>query len=164
MKFKRIVSFALAGTMLLGSTLCASAEEVTPKGYHVYEISESEVIDSWYSVGRGEYLDAAVAKLIHVDNTHVKCSGQTFALMDCPRVFVRAYLDQSETAQPGSWGTIDYWTDIQYDASMAYATSGSYRVDRGYFYRVTGSHSVTPDLNDEFCESTTTCTDALSYE
>lgn len=156
--WKRAGALLLAGTMVLGSGLTASAEEVNPMGYHVYETSETEVADNWYGVARGSYLEAGMAKLTEVDSTHVNCSGMTFARMDCDRVYVRVYLDESDTAKAGSWGTIDYWTGETFGGSLATAESGAYKITQGKYYRAKGAHSVT---QDDYTEATDTCTDAL---
>lgn len=158
--WKRAGTLLLVGTIVLGSGLTASAEEVNPMGYHVYETSETEASDNWYGVARGSYLSAGVAKLREVDSNHVNCSGATFAHMDSDRVYVRAYLDESDTAEAGSWTTIDYWTGEVFGGSLATAESGPYKITNGKYYRATGAHSVT---QDDYTEATDTCTNALLF-
>ena len=38
------------------NALTSCAEEVTPPGYHEYVTTEDEVIDTWYGIARGTYL------------------------------------------------------------------------------------------------------------
>jgi len=159
MRWKAGSALVLAGIMLFGSSLAVCAEETEPAGYHVYDVQENEVTDTWYGTARGAYLKAGVSKLSEEDTTHVRCSGHTLAHMACDRVYVRIYLDQSDTGT-GKWTTLDYWTGEEFNASMAHASSGPYKITKGKYYRATGVHSVT---EDEYTETTTTCTDALKF-
>lgn len=156
---KRAGTCAFAGMLLCGSSLTAMAEEVEPAGYHVYDVQEGEVSDTWYGIARGAYLHSGISKLKEDSSVgHVACSGHTVAQRDCDRVYVRIYLDQSDTAASGTWGTIDYWTGEDFETALVSASSGVYKVDRDQYYRVTGAHSVT---EGETTETTMTCTDAL---
>lgn len=157
--WKRTGTFAVAGMLLCGSSLTVMAEEVEPAGYHVYDVQEGEVSDTWYGIARGDHLRSGISKLKEDSSAgYVLCSGHTFAHRDCDRVYVRIYLDQSDTAASGTWGTIDYWTGEVFEDSLASAASGVYKVDRNQYYRVTGAHSVT---EGETTETTMTCTNAL---
>ncbi len=158
--WKRLGAFALTGTMLAGSSFSVRAEEITPAGYHVYDVQENEVTDIWYGIARGNFLNSGIAKLLKdTEPGYAICSGTTTAHVDCDRVYVRIYLDQSDTGRDG-WGTIDYWTDIEYDGSLATVCSDSYPITRGKYYSVKGSHSV---IKDDTVEATVTCTDALHF-
>ena len=157
---KTVGILVLAGTMMLGSSLCVFAEEVTPAGYHVYDVQEDEATDIWYGISRGTYLHSGISKLKEGDTGYAVCSGHTLAHTDCDRVYVRIYLDQSDNGTSG-WGTIDYWTGETFNAGSASASSGSYQVDRDKFYSVTGVHSVT---EGETTETTGTCTDAIHFD
>ena len=159
MNWKRGSALLLAGTMLLGSGTTVCAEEVEPAGYHVYEVTETEATDTWYGTGKGAYLKAGISKILEDDASHVRGSGHTLAHKDYDRVYVRIYLDESETGT-GSWTTLDYWTGEEFNASMAHVSSGPYRINKGNYYRVTGVHSVT---QGETTETTGTCTDALKF-
>ena len=56
-------ALALSGLLLVGSSLTVCAEEVTPAGYHVYDVQESEASDTWYGISRGSYLQAGLTKV-----------------------------------------------------------------------------------------------------
>lgn len=159
-RWKAKSMFALVGLMMLGSSLTVCAEEEEPAGFHVYEVQEDEVSDTWYGIARGDYFQAAVAKLTHGDVGYAVCSGTTFAHRNCDKVYVRIYLDQSDDGTSG-WGTINYWTNKTYNDSIARVSSGSYEITRDKYYRVKGAHTVFQD--DKF-ESTTTCTNALYFD
>jgi hypothetical protein len=163
MRWKACSTLLLAGALTVGSILPVYAEEsVEPAGYHVYDVQEDEASDSWYGIARGAYLQAGVSKLTQEKTGYALCSGHTLAQVDCDRVYVRIYLDQSDDGSlgTGSWGTIDYWTGEAFDCSMVNAKSGSYKVTRNKYYRTTGVHSAT---KDGYTETTTTCTDALLF-
>ena len=71
------------------------------------------------------------------DSTHAVCTGNTAAHIKADKVYVRIYLDKSDTAAYGSWGTVNYWTGTASNASMAHVSSGSYTVTKNKYYRVT---------------------------
>lgn len=159
--WRKIGTSAIAGTLLIGNIFCVNAEEFTPAGYHVYDVQENQATDTWYGIERGVYLYSGISKLMK-DNKpgYAICSGTTTAHRECDRVYVRIYLDQSETGTD-SWETIDYWTGITYDGSVAMTDSDSYPVTKDKYYRVEGSHSV---IKDDTVEATVTCTNALYFD
>ncbi len=157
-QWKRMCALAVSALLLLGGCLTVCAEEETEMaGYHVYETSENETSDSWYSVARGTYLQAGISKLSQGDTGYALCSGHTIAHTSCDRVWVRIYLDESENGTDG-WGTLNYWTGEAYDTSVVSAGSEPYKVTSGHYYRVKGGHSV---IEGETVEATTTCTNAI---
>lgn len=161
MKRKKICTAVIMISTLISSCLFVSAEEVNPAGYHVYDIQEDEVSDTWYGVARGDYLQGAVAKIKKGSSPqYAICSGTTMAHRACDRVYTRVYLDQSENGT-GGWWTVNYWTAISNDNSTSTARSGEYEVTRDQYYRVQGVHSVT---EGEIVETTTTCTNALYFD
>lgn len=162
---RKISTFALTGTLLFSCVLGVNAEEMIPTetmpaGYHVYDVQANQATDTWYGIARGDYLNSGVSKLLKDTKPgYAICSGTTLAHRECDRVYVRIYLDQSDTGTDG-WGTIDYWTGITYDGTMATTDSDSYPVTRGKYYRVKGSHSA---IKDDTVEATVTCTNALYF-
>ena len=152
----------LMGTLMMGTGFAACAEEVVePAGYHVYENTDDSATDTWYGIARGTYLKAGVSSITKKDSTHALCTGSTTAHSKCDRVYVRIYLDQSATEKSGSWGTIDYWTGTAANATVAKASSGSYKVTKNQYYRVTGAHSATKGTTTEATDS---CTDAILFK
>lgn len=153
-------ALALSGLLLLGSSLTVCAEETTPAGYHVYDVQESEASDTWYAISRNDYLLAGLSKILQYDTGYAICDGYTLAQHDSDRVYLRIYLDQSDNGEE-LWHTLDYWTDIVENGSVATTESEPYKVDRDKYYRVKGAHSVT---QDGYTETTTTCTNALYFD
>lgn len=153
-------ALALAAMLVSCSSLTAFAEEEQPAGYHVYEVQEDEVSDTWYGTARGSYIQAGVSKLLQGKTGYAICSGTTFAHRDSDELYVRIYLDQSDNGKDG-WWTVDYWTGRAYNTSFATVDSGEYRITRDKYYSVKGAHTV---FQDDVFETTTTCTDALFFD
>lgn len=161
MKFKKIGVLIAISTMLFGSCLSVSAEEIKPAGYHIYDMDEEQASDTWYGISRGTYLQAGIAKITKGSAAkYVSCSGTTFAHQSCDRVFVRIYLDQSNNGTDG-WWTVNYWTGENFNNSVARVSVADYEITRDKYYSVKGSHSVT---EGETTEVTTTCTNALYFD
>ena len=153
----------LMGTLMMGTgfAVCAEEEVVEPAGYHVYDTTDESATDTWYGIARGTYLKSGSSTITKKDSTHAACAGKTLAHSNSDRVYVRIYLDQSATGKSGSWGTIDYWTGIATNAATATASSGSYKVTKNQYYRVTGAHSVT---ENGYTEATDTTTNSLKFD
>lgn len=167
MRLKSLAAGIFMGSVLLGTSLSVCAEEAEfieenqVAGYHVYEVEEAQASDTWYAVSKGRYLQAGIAKLSEGKSSrYAICSGTTFAQTACDRVYVRVYLDESDTGT-GGWGTLDYWTEITYEDSYATTNSGNYRITKGKYYRATGAHSA---KEGDDVEATTTCTNALLFD
>lgn len=158
---KRAVLLAVAGILTLGSSLpvlAAEEEIVEPAGYHVYDSTEDSETDTWYGIARGTYLRSGESSITKVDSTHVTSSGKTLAHIKADKVYVRVYLDKSDSGKSGTWGTVNYWTGRASNASLATVSSGSYSVTKNKYYRVKGAHSVTEGSTTE---ATDTCTNSL---
>lgn len=149
---------ALTGILLLGSSFTVRAEEVA--GYHVYDVQENEATDTWYGIARGDYLQTGIAKLTEEAKGVARCSGTTLAHMNCDRVYVGIFLDQSDNGVDG-WGTIAFWTNEAFGASRVSVSSGNYSVDRDQYYSVKGVHSAEKSSK---VEETTTCTNGLYFD
>lgn len=155
---KRAVMLAVAGILTLGSSLpvlAAEEEVIEPAGYHVYDSTEDSETDTWYGIARGTYLKSGESSITKVDSTHAISSGKTLAHIKADKVYVRVYLDKSDTAAYGSWGTVNYWTGTAADASYATVSSGSYKVTKNKYYRTTGAHSVTENGTTESTDTST---------
>lgn len=155
---KRAALLAVAGILTLGSSLPAMAadeEIIEPAGYHVYDSTEDSETDTWYGIARGTYLRSGESSITKVDSTHVISSGKTLGHVKADKVYVRVYLDKSDTGKSGTWGTVNYWTGTATNASVASVSSGSYKVTKNKYYRTTGAHSVTESGVTEATDTTT---------
>ncbi len=144
-KLKRIFSVSvcfLLGICIWNSQILTSqAEETTPPGYHVYTATENEVIDTWYGIARGTYLQSGTVGLVEAGKGKVNVSGTTNAHSVCDKVKAAVYLDESENGTTG-YGTIGSY---YYEAKNALSCHGSeYKVSvtSGWWYMVRGVHTV----------------------
>ena len=155
---KRAALLAVAGILTLGSSLpvlAAEEEIIEPAGYHVYDSTEDSETDTWYGIARGTYLKSGDSSITKKDSTHALCTGNTAAHIKADKVYVRVYLDKSDSGKSGTWGTVNYWTGTATNASMAHVSSGSYTVTKNKYYRATGAHSVTESGVTEATDTTT---------
>ena len=155
---KKRIAMSLMSLLLVGGicnvgAIISHAEEMP--GYHEYVNTEDEAIDTWYGIARGTYLKSGDSSITKKDSTHALCTGNTLAHIKADKVYVRIYLDKSDTAAYGSWGTVNYWTGTETNASMAHVSSGSYTVTKNKYYRVTGAHSVTENGTTEATNTST---------
>lgn len=102
----------------------------------------------------GDYLASGSVLISDEGNGVVYISGDTSCLSTCDKVSVNIYLERLVN---GSWQTV---SSRSHTAKNTYYTSYgvSLAVRKGYYYRVTGSHSVT---HNGRTESTSTATDAI---
>ena len=102
----------------------------------------------------GDYLARGSVRIVDEGNGVVYISGETNCLSTCNSVSINIYLERLVN---GSWQTV---SSRSHTAKNTYFTSYgiSLAVRKGYYYRVTGSHSVT---HNGVTESTTTATDAI---
>ena len=140
-----------------GQILTSHAEEITPPGYHVYTTIEDEVIDTWYGIARGSYLESGSVGLVEAGKGKVNVSGSTNAHSVCDKVKAAVYLDQSINGTSG-YGTIGSY---YYEAENALSCHGSeYKVSvtSGWWYMVRGVHTV---IEGSVIETTDTQTYAM---
>ena len=100
-----VMSFLFAICVWNTQILDSNAEEVTVPGYHEYITTEDEVIDTWYGIARGTYLESGISGLKDAGKGKVSVSGTTTAHSVCDKVKVGVYLDES-TDGGKSFGTI----------------------------------------------------------
>ena len=158
-KLKNILAASIC--MLFGiciwnnQVLTSHAEEVTPPGYHVYTTTEDEVIDSWYGIARGTYLESGIVGLVEAGKGKVNVSGTTNARSVCDKVKAGVYLDQSVNGTTG-YGTIGVYHYEAENARSCHGSEANISVTSGWWYMVRGVHSVTEG-------STTEITDTQTY-
>ena len=129
----------LAATCLWNTQIILShAEEMTVPGYHEYITTETEVIDNWYGIARGTYLQSGTSGLVSAGKGKVNVSGTTNAHSVCDKVKVAVYLDESLDGG-NSFGTIgSYYFEEQNKASChgskanISVTSGRSRCSHGH--------------------------------
>lgn len=129
-------------------TLTSNAEEVVVPGYHEYITTEDEVIDTWYGIARGTYLQGGISGLKDAGKGKVNVSGTTNARSVCDKVKVGVYLDES-TDGGKSFGTIGTYHFEKPNASSCHGSEADIPVTSGRWYMVRGVHSVTEGSTTE---------------
>lgn len=137
--------------------LISHAEEITVPGYHEYITAEDEVIDTWYGIARGTYLESGISGLKSAGKGKVNVSGTTNAYSVCDKVKVGVYLDESLDGG-NSFGTIGSYYFEQQNALSCHGSKSNISVTSGRWYCVRGVHSVTEGSTTE---TTSTQTKAM---
>ena len=158
---KKIFSLFLAVMLLAG---CFSAnvfaeETVYPKVIHSYTTTEDFASDEWSTAQRGAYLLDGTSAISRPDNTHINISGNTNATRTCDKVRLTLFVEQSESYATGYYTYKSY----SYSADNAYQLGkeiSDIKVERGYYYRVKGVHSVT---ENGITETTDSVTNPIDY-
>ena len=158
---KKILSLFLAVMIFAGCFhVNAYAEEtVYPKVAHSYTTTEDFASDEWSTAQRGAYLLSGRSAISRPDNTHINISGNTNATQTCDKVRLILYVEQSESYATGyyTYKTYSYSADNVYQLGKEIS---NIKVDRGYYYRVTGVHSVT---ENGITETTNSVTNPIYY-
>ena len=158
---KKIFSLFLAMALLIGCIpVNACAEEaVYPKVTHSYLTTDDFASDEWLTDQRGAYLGNGRSSISRTDSTHISISGNTNATQTCDKVRLTLYVERSESYATGysTYKSYIYSADNVYQLSKAIS---NIKVDRGYYYRVKGVHSVT---ENGIIETTDSVTDPIDY-
>ena len=128
--------------------LTSNAEEVTVPGYHEYVTTEDEVIDTWYGISRGTYLQSGTSGLKDAGKAKVSVSGTTNAHSVCDSVKVGVYLDESLDGGK-NFGTIGSYYFEEKNTSSCHGSKANISVTSGRKYLVRGVHSVTEGSTTE---------------
>ena len=136
-----------------------AAEETYPKTSHELTSSENFSSDDWSTDQRGAYLLNGRSSITRTDNTHISISGNTKATQTCDKIRLTLYVERSTSYATGygTYKTYAYSTDNAYTLEKAIS---NIKVDRGYYYRVKGVHSVT---ENGVTETTDSVTDPIDY-
>ena len=137
--------------------LTSRAEEITPPGYHEYITTENGVIDTWYGIARGTYLQSGTTGLVSAGSGKVNVSGTTNAHSVCDKVKAAVYLDESDDGGK-SFGTIGSYYFEEQNTSSCHGSKANISVTSGWWYYVRGVHTVTEGSTTE---TTTTQTKAM---
>ena len=126
---------------------------------HNLTTTEDFASDEWSVAQRGAYLGNGTSSIARADSTHIHISGATNATQTCDKVRLTLYVEQSESYATGYSTYKSYY----YSADNAYQLAkeiSSIKVERGYYYRVKGVHSVTEGST---METTDSVTDPIDY-
>ena len=143
-----VMCFFLAICLWNTQVLISSAEEVTVPGYHEYITTENEVIDAWYGIARGTYLESGISGLKDAGKGKVNVSGTTNAFSACDKVKVGIYLDESLDGGK-NFGTIGTYHFEEKNTTSCHGSKANISVTSGRKYMVRGVHSVTEGSKTE---------------
>ena len=158
---KKIFSLFLAVMLLAGCfSVNAWAEEtIYPKVTHSYMITEDFSSDDWSVDQRGAYLGNGRSSISRPDSTHINISGNTNATQTCDKVRLTLFVERSKSYATGYGTYKSYSYSVDNDYQLGKEISGI-KVDRGYYYRVKGVHSVT---ENGITETTNSVTNPIDY-
>ena len=158
---KKFLSLFLAVMIFAGCfSVNAYAEEtVYPKVAHSYTTTEDFASDEWSTAQRGAYLLNGRSTIAKPDSTHINISGNTNATQTCDKIRLTLYVEQSESYATGyyTYKTYSYSAENVYQLTKAIS---DIKVERGYYYRVKGVHSVT---ENGITETTNSVTNPIDY-
>ena len=158
---KKIFSLFLAMALLIGCIpVNACAEEaVYPKVTHNYITTDDFASDEWSTDQRGAYLGNGTSAISRASTNYINISGATNATQTCDKIRLTLFVEQSESYATGysTYKSYSYSADNVYQLVKAVS---SIKVDRGYYYRVKGVHSVT---ENGVTETTNSVTNPIDY-
>ena len=131
-----------------------AAETIYPMVQHTYTATEDFASDDWMTVQRGAYLGNGTSSISKPDSTHINISGCTNATRTCDKVRLNLYVERSTSYATGysTYKSYIYSADNAY--SLVKAVS-NISVEKGYYYRVKGVHSVQEGSTIETTDSVT---------
>ena len=152
-----MLSFLLFTTCI--SSNVSAAETTYPKVTHVYTVEDDYAADDWTTDQRGAFLASGRSSITRTSNNSISISGNTIATQSCDKVRLTLYVERSTSYATGytTYKSYSYSADNVYQLVKAVS---SIKVDRGYYYRVKGVHSVT---ENGVTETTDSVTDPIDY-
>ena len=158
---KKIVCFLLSMTLIFGCFgLSAHAEEtVYPKGSHTFVTTEDCASDEWTVDLRGAYLGGGTSVIAREAVNRISISGATTANRVCDKVVLTLHVERSTSYATG-YSTYKTYTYTANNVYQLVKEISNIPVERGYYYRVKGVHSVT---HNGVIETTDTLTNPLDY-
>lgn len=159
---KRLLSLVLAVGIIFGSfDFSANAAEMVsyPMGFHTYTSTEDSASDEWRAAQRGTYLMSGTTTIVREDYTHINISGATTATQTCDEVVLTLYVERSKSYDKG----YSTYTSFDYEANNVYQLVkevANIKVERGYYYRLKGVHSV---KEGSIRETTDSVTNPIDY-
>ena len=147
-----MLSFLLFTTCI--SSNAFAAETTYPKVTHVYTVEDDYAADDWSVDQRGAYLLNGRSAISRTSNSLISISGSTNATQTCDKVRLTLYVERSTSYSTGysTYKSYSYSADNVYQLNKEIS---NIPVERGYYYRVTGVHSVTENGTTETTNSVT---------
>lgn len=140
---KRFFCMILSAALLIGCFgTSAFAEEASyPMVTHNRTSTEDSSRDDWSVCQRGTYLGSGTCSMVKEDDDHISISGCTTATRVCPEVTLILYVERSKSYSTG-YGTYKQYEFTEENVYQVAREISNIKVERGYYYRVAGVHSV----------------------
>ena len=158
---KKFLCLILSVMILTGSfsASVSAAETVYPMVIHNFTTTEDSAIDEWVTAQRGAYLGNGTSAITRADSSHINISGCTNATRTCDKVRLALYVERSTSYATGYSTYKSYYYTADNDYQLTKAVS-NISVEKGYYYRVKGVHSV---QEGSTIETTDSVTDPISF-
>lgn len=158
---KKILSLLLCAIMFVAILAQpVQAEEIIyPKVYHAYTTEDEAMSDEWYVVQKGAYLSRGESKIVRAGSNYINIYGSTKALQYCDKVQLKLYVERS-TSNSSGYSTYKSYSFSANDEYHLTKDILNIPVERGYYYRIRGVHSVTEGSTTE---TTSSLTSPLSF-
>ena len=158
---KKLLSLVLCVLLSVGCFgVNTFAEEATyPRVSHVYTSTDDFASDDWSVDQRGAYLGSGTSSIARTDSTHISISGATTATRTCDKVKLTLFVERSTSYATG-YGTYKTYSYNAEDVYSLVKEISNIKIDKGYYYRVKGVHSVT---EGSVTETTDSVTDPIDY-
>lgn len=149
---RRVLCAALTALLFIGGfgVDTFAKEDVQPTDV----ITEDSASDVWTAALRGAYLGNGTSTITREDSTHINISGATTCTKTCDKVVLTLYVERSKSYATGYSTYKSYKYNDQNVYQLVKGIS-NIPVERGYYYRVKGVHSVTHNGTTETNNSVT---------
>ena len=158
---KKILSLMLSLVLLIGCFgLDVRAEETSyPMVIHELTTTEDFASDDWRVSQRGAYLGNGTTAITREDSTHINISGFTNATRVCDEVTLYLFVERSKNYSTGysTYRSYSYTSENVYQVAKEISNIA---IERGYYYRVKGVHSV---LEGNTRETTNSVTNPIDF-
>ena len=159
---KKLLGMVLSVTLLMVffAMPLHAQETIYPKVIHNCTTTDDFSTDEWSTSQRGAYLLSGMSSIGRYGSNSIAVGGDTTATKYCDKVRLTLYVERSTSYATGygNYRTYSYSADNVYQVAKEIS---NIPVERGYYYRVKGVHSVT---HNGITETTDSVTDPISYK
>ena len=158
---KKLLSLVLGMAILIScfGASASAAEATYPMVFHTYTTTDDLASDEWVVAQKGAYLGNGRSSITRADSSHINISGSTNATQTCDKVRLTLYVERSTSYATGysTYKSYYYTADNAYQLTKAVSNIS---VEKGYYYRVYGVHSV---QEGSTIETTNSVTNPISF-
>ena len=159
---KKLLGLVLSVTLLGGffALPLQAQETIYPKGVHAYTTTDDFAADEWSTSQRGAYLLSGTSSIARYGTNSIAVSGCTNGTQYVDKVVLTLFVERSTSYATG-YGNYRTYTFSAENVYQLVREISNIPVEKGYYYRVKGVHSVT---HNGVIETTDTVTDPISYK